>query len=417
MRRLFFVVIAIISLMVTITVAQKIEVTFWEGMSGNLGTTLKQITELFNSESTNIHVNLVYVGSGSDLDSKLLTAAETKTLPTMAQAYPTWAAALVSKGIVTPMDEFSGFSELSKDIYPSILNIGTMNSRIYGLPFNQQVYLLFYRPLMFEEAGLNPPKTMDELAEDAKLLTIKKNGTVVRYGLGFRDQSWIFTVIARQFGGGEYMRDGKLTITSTANVKAMNFLLDLVKSGYAYTKSGYFDNELTTSSVAMIIGGAANLPFDLSDIAGQKDGIKMTAIPIGPKGKISPVLAGELLLIFNTSSKAAQNAAWEYSKFLLSPQIQMYWAIHTNYSPLNVKVSDLSEWKNYVSQSGYGIEAINSGLENAISYAQNLPWWNSLDSSIGTALSDVMHSYKTPEAALEWAQQQAQIVENDFYQK
>lgn len=417
MRRLFLTVAIVISLMMTVAVAQKVEVTFWEGMSGNLGTTLKKITDLFNSESTNVHVNLVYVGSGSDLDSKLLAGAETQTLPTMAQAYPTWAAALVSKGVVTPMDEFEGFSELSKDIYPSVLNIGSMKSRIYGLPFNQQVYLLFYRPLMFEEAGLNPPKTMDELAEDAKLLTVKKDGAVVRYGLGFRDQSWIFTVIARQFGGGEYMRNGKLTITSTANIKAMNFLLNLVKSGYAYTKSGYFDNELTTSSVAMIIGGAANLPFDLSDIAGQKDGIKMTAIPVGPKGKVSPVLAGELLLIFNTSSESEQKAAWEYSKFLLSPQIQMYWAIHTNYSPLNVNVLKLPEWKNYVSQNEYGVEAITSGLENAISYAQNLSWWNSLDSSIGTALSDTMHSYKTPEEALEWAQQQAQIVENDFYQK
>ncbi len=416
MRR-FYPFIFIITLVTTITFAQKVEVTFWEGMSGNLGTTLQQITDLFNAQSTNVHVNLVYVGNGSDLDSKLIAAAETKTLPTMAQAYPTWAAALVSQGVVTPIDEFNDFNKVASEIYPAVLDIGKINSRIYGLPFNQQAYLLFYRPLMFQEAGLNPPKTMEELAEDAKLLTVKADGKVVRYGLGFRDQSWIFTVVAKQFGGGEYMRDGKITIDSTANLKAMNFLLDLVKNGYAYTKQGYFDNELTTSSVAMIIGGAANLPFDLSDIAGQRDGIKMVPIPIGPAGKISPVLAGEVLLIFNTSSKAEQQAAWEYAKFLLSSKIQLYWAIHTNYSPLNVEVPNMPEWKAYVEQDRYGVSAIVSGLDNAMSYAQNLPWWSSLDSAIGTAFEDVMNSYKSPQEALKWAQEQAQEAENMFYQK
>ncbi len=415
--RHFYMFMFIISLLTAITFAQKTEITFWEGMSGNLGTTLQQITKLFNEQSTAVHVNLVYVGSGADLDSKLLAAAETKTLPTMAQAYPTWAAALVSKGVVTPMDEFSDFNNIASEIYPAVLDIGKINSRIYGLPFNQQAYLLFYRPLMFQEAGLNPPTTLDELAEDAKILTVKENGKILRYGLGFRDQSWIFTVIARQFGGGQYMRDGKITIDSTANLKAMNFLLDLVQNGYAYTKQGYFDNELTTSSVAMIIGGAANLPFDLSDIAGQKDGIKMVTIPVGPAGKISPVLAGELLLIFNTDSKAEQQAAWEYTKFLLSSKIQLYWAIHTNYSPLNVEVPNLQEWKTYVDQSQYGVSAIVDGLDNAMSYAQNLPWWTSLDSAIGTAFEDVMNSYKSPQDALKWAQQQSEQAENMFYQK
>jgi len=416
MRR-FYIFIFIISLAAMIAFAQKIEINFWEGMSGNLGTTLDQITAMFNEQSSDVHVNLLYVGNGSDLDSKLIAAAETKTLPTMAQAYPTWAAALVSKGVVVPMDEFSDFNNVASEIYPAVLDIGKINSRIYGLPFNQQSYLLFYRPFMFQEAGLKPPTTLDELAADAKILTVKENGKVVRYGLGFRDQSWIFTVIAKQFGGGEYMKNGKITIDSTANLKAMNFLLDLVKNGYAYTKQGYFDNELTTSSVAMIIGGAANLPFDLSDIAGQSDGIKMVPIPVGPAGKISPVLAGELLLIFNTSSKVEQEAAWEYTKFLLSPSIQLYWAIHTNYSPLNVKVPTLPEWKTYVDQSQYGVSAITSGLDNAMSYAQNLPWWTSLDSAIGTAFEDVMNSYKSPQEALIWAQQQAEQAENMFYQK
>ena len=413
----FSMVLVLILLITTIYFAQKTEITFWEGMSGNLGKSLQQITNLFNEESTSVHVNLVYVGNGAALDSKLLASAEIKSLPTMAQAYPTWAAALVAKGVVTPIEDFKGFNKVARDIYPAVLNIGKVGSKIYGLPFNQQVYLLFYRPLMLEKAGIAPPKTLKELANAAKALTIVKNGKVIRYGLGFRDQSWIFTVFARQFGGGIYMKNGKFTIDSTPNIRAMTYLLNLVKNHYAYAKAGYFDNELTTSSVAMIVGGATNLPFDLSDIAGQKDGIKMVPIPTGPAGKVSPVLGGEVLLIFNTVPKAKQQAAWKFAKFLLSPKVQLYWAINTNYSPLNVKVKEMPKWKKYVEQSPYGVGAIVSGLENATSYAKNLPWWKSLDSAIGIAFSNVMHFYQTPSEALEQAQKTAIKIEKRFYQK
>jgi multiple sugar transport system substrate-binding protein len=411
-----FVIVGIIGF-ASILLAQKTEITFWEGMEGSLGTTLQQITDMFNSQNPTIEVKLVFVGNGSELDSKLLAAAETKTLPTISQAYPTWAAALVSKGIVTPMQQFDGFNELAQEIYPAVLNIGKIDSKFYGLPFNQQVYLLYYRPAMFEEAGINPPTTLDELANDAKILTVTKDGKVVRYGLAFRDMSWIFTAIARQFGGGTYMKNGKIVINSGANLQAMTYLTDLVKNGYAYTKSGYFDNELTTSSVAMILGGSANLPFDLSDIAGQKDGIKMIPIPVGPAGKTSPILAGEVLLIFNTATPEQQEAAWQYAKFLLSPKIQMYWAIHTNYSPLNEEVLNLQEWKSYVAQSEYGVGAIADGLDNAASYALNLPYWTSVDSAIGTAFEDAVNSVKTPSDALSWAQEQAESIQSTFYEK
>ncbi|HEU23765.1 MAG TPA: ABC transporter substrate-binding protein [Mesoaciditoga lauensis] len=394
---------------------QQVVVTFWEGMGAKLGTTLQTITDLFNKENPDIKVNLVYLGSGNEVDSKLLTALTANTLPTMAQVKGPWAAMLVSKGVVAPLYEFPGFTQLASSIYAPLLVSGTFNGKIYTLPFNRDIFDLFVRPQMFEEAGLPYPKTMQEMAQDAKLLTIVKNGKVVRYGLGFRTTYRQFTAVAYQFGGSYISPDGKITINSPQNVAALTYLVNLVKEGYAYAKFGYFDNELTTSSVAMLLGGSAELTYDLSDIAGQSDGLVMVPIPSDVTFK--PMLHGQNIAIFNTATPQEQQAAWKYLQFLLSPAIQLYWAMQTGYIPVNKVVATLPEWKNFVEQNQNGIGAIMVGLDQSADYAPNLPWWTNAREAIRTAFENAVHFTMTPQQALDWAQQQSVIVQQKYLGK
>ncbi len=399
-------------------IAQQVTVTFWEGMSGPLGTTLQTITNLFNKENPNINVKLVFIGNGSQLDSKLLAAAEAKDLPTMTQAYPAWAAQLVYDGVVVPLESFPNFSQTENQLYPAEVNLGRINGKVYALPFNQENYVLYYRPDMLEEAGINPPRTMEELQKDAKLLTIKQNGKTIRYGFAFRTNVMALTSVALQFGGGTYInQDGKITINSTGNVKALSFLVNLVKDGYAYSTPGYPDHELTTSSVALLLGGGAWLPYDISDIAGQKDGLKMVPVPYGPSKETRPALKGEDLIIFNTSSSDQQAAAWKYIQFLLSPAVQLYWAMQTNYSPINKNVTNLDEWKLYVESSPYNPGPIAEGLQNAISETELLPWWPAVQLDIKTAIEDAVSGAMSPQEALDWAQQKAENIYQSYYLK
>ncbi|MCL5032103.1 MAG: ABC transporter substrate-binding protein [Thermotogae bacterium] len=402
----------------SVSLAQKTEVIFWEAMEAKLGTTLQTITDLFNKENPNIEVKLVFVGNGDQLDSKILAAAQAKTLPTIAQVYPAWAGSLVAQGVVTPMDAFSDFSTVASQLYPSIIDMSKINGKIYTLPFNQSIYVLYYRPLMLQQAGITPPKTMEELANDAKLLTVVQNGKTIRYGLGFRTTYGVLTAVARQFGGGKYITpEGSLIINSPENVQALTFLVNLVKDGYAYAKYDYFDNELTSSSVAMLIGEGADLPFDLSDVAGQKDGIEMASFPVGISNQAAPLFRGQTLVIFNTATKEQQRAAWKYVKFLLTPAVQIYWAMNTNYSPLNKTVTGLDQWNLFAQSTSYNPSAIAEGLANGISYSETLPWWPSVIDNIRTAVENAVHFTMTPQQALDWAQQQSQIVQDKYLGK
>ncbi|MGC8708323.1 MAG: ABC transporter substrate-binding protein [Athalassotoga sp.] len=418
MKRVIVILLIGVLGFVSVSLAQKTEVIFWEAMEAKLGTTLQTITDLFNKENPNIEVKLVFVGNGDQLDSKILAAAQANTLPTIAQVYPAWAGSLVAQGVVTPMDAFSDFSTVASQLYPSIIDMSKINGRIYTLPFNQSIYVLYYRPLMFQEAGIMPPKTMEELANDAKLLTVVQNGKTVRYGLGFRTEYGVLTAVARQFGGGKYITpEGSLIINSPENVQALTFLVNLVKDGYAYAKFDYFDNELTTSSIAMLIGEGADLPFDLSDVAGQKDGIEMASFPVGISNQTAPLFRGQTLVIFNTATSEQQQAAWQYVKFLLTPAVQIYWAMNTNYSPLNKTVTGLDQWNLFAQSTSYNPSTIAQGLANGISYSENLPWWPSVINNIQTAFQNAVHLTMTPQEALDWAQQQSQIVQDKYLDK
>jgi multiple sugar transport system substrate-binding protein len=409
MKNKLIVLISVALMMIFLALpvlAQPVVVTFWEGMGAKLGTTLQTITDLFNKQNPDIQVNLVYLGSGNEVDSKLLTALAANTLPTMAQVKGPWASMLVSKEVVAPLYKFSNFTEVASSIYPPLLVSGTFNGNIYTLPFNRDIFDLFLRPQIFEQAGLPYPKTMDEMAQDAKLLTVVQNGKTVRYGLGFRTTYRQFTAVAYQFGGSYISPDGKITINSPQNVAALTYLVNLVKAGYAYGKFGYFDNELTTSSVAMLLGGSAELTYDLSDIAGQSDGLVMVPIPSDVTFK--PMLHGQNIAIFNTATEAQQQAAWKYLQFLLSPAIQLYWAVQTGYIPVNKQVANLPDWKNFVAQNQNGVGAIMVGLDQSADYAPNLPWWTNAREAIRTAFENAIHLTMTPQEALDWAQQQAE---------
>ncbi len=402
----------------SLLLAQQTQVVFWEAMEAKLGTSLQTITDLFNQQNPDIHVKLVFVGNGDQLDSKILAAETANTLPTMAQVYPAWAGALQAKGVLAPVEDFPGFSTTAQGLYQSVVNMSKINGKVYTLPFDQGVYVLYYRPLMLSSAGITAPKTMSELAQDAKLLTVKKNGKSSQYGLGFRTTYGLFTAIARQFGGGKYIdANGNFTINSSENLKALEYLVDLVKGGYAYAKSGYFDNELTTSSVAMLFGEGPDLPFDLSDISGQKDGIKMTEVPVGTSGKLAPLFRGQTITIFNTATQAQQLAAWKYLQFLVSPAVQTYWAMNTNYSPLSKEVPTLTQWNLYTSQSSYNAAVIASGLSNGVSYSENLPYWPNVITAIQTAFQNAVHFSMTPKQALDWAQSQAQEIQAKYLNK
>ncbi len=83
---------------------------------------------------------------------------------------PPWSRELYDMGILAPLDEFiNADSSYSLDNYVGVAD--TIDGDHYTVPVTPLAFFLYYNVDMFEEAGIEPPTTIDEFVDAAIALT------------------------------------------------------------------------------------------------------------------------------------------------------------------------------------------------------------------------------------------------------
>ncbi|WP_280891211.1 extracellular solute-binding protein [Streptomyces sp. LBL] len=171
----------------------------------------------------------VTVYSWNDVDSKVKKMADAGDPPDMAQigAYADYAA----KGLLYSADDLLSISTQA-DFVAQLAEAGQVEGVQYGIPFAASTRVLFYNKTLFARAGLDAPKTWDELAADAQAL--KAEGVKYPYALPLgREEAQAETMQWLVSGGGGYTRaGGGYALDSQENVATFNWLKnDLVAKG------------------------------------------------------------------------------------------------------------------------------------------------------------------------------------------
>lgn len=130
------------------------------------------------------------------------------------------------------------------DIAPGLVRGMTVDGNLIGIPVRHATQGLFYNEALLEEAGISaPPKTLEELVEQAKKATFtSKAGTPVT-GMVLASDLAVFPVMfARAFGGDFITPDFKLMPDPAAFEKGLDVLAGMFKDGalprsYATTKN------------------------------------------------------------------------------------------------------------------------------------------------------------------------------------
>lgn len=108
--------------------------------------------------------------------------------------------------------------DVAKTFPPSTLVYTQYEGKQCGLPILTDAFALVYNKKMFADAGITaPPKTMSELTEVAKKLTVKNSdGSIKRFGFVSRSDynanSWMYMGV--NAGAKFYGDDGKVTVAS-----------------------------------------------------------------------------------------------------------------------------------------------------------------------------------------------------------
>ncbi|MEV5549651.1 extracellular solute-binding protein [Streptomyces sp. NPDC052309] len=293
----------------------------------------KQIVETFNKTSK-VKAVLDTI-PGADYQKKLQTIINTPQAP---DVFFNWGGGsikpFVKADLLLPLDDFIKKNpDLEKKFLPSVFDNAVVDGKPYGIPMRgTQPVLLFHNKKVLEEAGVQPPKTWDELLDAVEKL---KDAGVTPIALGGGDvwptQMW-FQYLYDRIAGPELFAKAiggdKSAWESPESKKALDMIRELVKAD-AFGKN--YDSVKYTNggSVQLVASGKAGFELmgswyysqqltDHPDFA-EKD-LGYTAFPAVEGGKGDPAnVAGNTNNYYSVMKKTKHpEAVAEFLKLMYS---------------------------------------------------------------------------------------------------
>jgi sn-glycerol 3-phosphate transport system substrate-binding protein len=342
-----------------------VELTFWHGLSNELGRALETQTASFNASQDRVRVNLQFQGGYEQTIDKYLQSNDDNR-PDLVQT-PEYALQLmIDTASTVPVESCirdAGYD--TSPFIPAVLNAYATQGVQWTMPYNVSNPVLFYNRKYFRDAGLDdtkPPLTLDEVS--AAGLQLQATGAAA-YGLavdtppdgggGWFLEQWLGKEgeLYSDNDNGRSAPSTRVLWDGPAGVEIITELNDVVVNGggvYVGENPSGQDTLLKLADqqapAAMAITTSAALGPVLSIVgAGTIPGVTADDIGVGPmpspSGNPGATVGGASLWIVDGKGDAKTAAAWEYITYLVSAQAQSDWAATTGYVPVRTDALEL----------------------------------------------------------------------------
>jgi len=217
--------------------------------------------------------------------------------------------------------------------FPSnILKLGEVNNKLEGMPYSISDPVLYYNKDLLAKVGIEQaPQNWEEVVKVAKLIKDKTGN----YGLYIQEpaDNWAQQALIESNGGRILSKEGntwKATFNSPGALDAYSLYANMVKDGLAlHAPWDQGTQAFVAGKVAMTITTIAKRNY-IENNAKFKVG---TAMFPEFSGKKRMVPAGGNALFIFSKDPVKQRAAWEFIKFLESPEALTIWTKGTGYLP------------------------------------------------------------------------------------
>ena len=375
---------------------------------------IDQIAREFEAKNPDIKVNMEYVGYDYVHD-KIVTG--------MAANPPAYDAAMID--VIWP-DEFikAGYlldvtnrvtADMKAGIFPAAWNGVTRNGKVYGVPWLMDVKYFMYNKDMLQKAGFNaPPKTWEELADQAKV--IKQKG-LAEFPITWswnQKEGVVCDFTALLFGNGGAFVDasGKPVFNNDKGVQILTWMKKTIDDGLS-NPSAVSSDEMAVESnfLAGKSAFAVNWLFQYADsndatksqIANKVAFAPMPVFDAGAKAGVtgSSVDGSSSFGIMATTPYPDQ--VWKFLTYLASKEVQ------TKYSAEMLPI-----W-----QDSYQGDSLKQLLAAAPTNPVTVPafvaqfpfanerptvaYYNEASAALQLAIQEALTGVKTPQQALDEA--------------
>ena len=199
---------------------------------------LSQITSSFAKTHPGSTFKVDYVATPSELNQKIQLLGAQKALPVLYNTPPPdLLSPLARNGQLLDLEPALKQLGVYSQVDPVAVNIDKKlnGGKLYGLPFELNIEGFWYNKKIFADNGLQPPRTWDDLVQDAA--TLQQKGIQPFSASG--TQGWPITrlisgYLFRELGPAamDNIKNGKAKLTDPDYLKAAQAVADLGKKGY-----------------------------------------------------------------------------------------------------------------------------------------------------------------------------------------
>ncbi|HDQ13735.1 MAG TPA: extracellular solute-binding protein [Sediminispirochaeta sp.] len=221
------------------TVSQEVTIEFWTTQTqSDRMATIQVLVDTFEALNPNINVKLVAVDE-NDMATQINTAAASNTLPAIIESDTESIVAFGAEGLLNS-EAISGLIESigPEKFYRGALSLNESAEKgvYYGVPYHGWVQGIWYRADWFEEAGLEPPSTWENILKAAEYFYRPE---INQYGIlvGTKAEAYTeqcFTQIAMANGAQLFDAQGNLIFDTPEMREAVEYYAELAK----YTPPG-----------------------------------------------------------------------------------------------------------------------------------------------------------------------------------
>lgn len=182
-----------------------------------------------------------------------------------------WVPPFAARGLLAALD--ADQAELDRLYHPQVIRSGCRyEGGLYARPVVLDCRMGVYRKDLLEQAGIpGPPRTLTELREMARELTIRKNGTLRRAGMDVLsyDPRQMFLPLMWAHGG-ELFRNGRPAFAEDEAVAGLRWMVDLIRKD----RSEEYGFASPTQVASPLIQGRAVMGIAHNDLWRQVKEIK-----------------------------------------------------------------------------------------------------------------------------------------------
>lgn len=324
---------------------QTLDVWIMQGTNTESDDFFDRVGEEFTKE-TGAKLNVEMV-QWADAHDRFVTAIAGGTTPDVAETGTTWTAEFAESGALAPIDDYVTEAGLDGKLVEGLVEAGTLDDTLYGMPWYAGVRSVIYRTDLFEAAGIAVPTTWAEF-QDAILALKASNPDIIPFPVaGDAEQltyPWVWGA-----GGDVATKKGDTWTSGLDSAKSqagITFYTDLaLKHGSStagattWKETDVLDN-FAQGKVGMAVMGSWT-PATILDKNPELEG-KIGSFPIpGQTSGISPsMLGGSHLSMFESSEN--KDLAWTFMNMMTTGEFATEWATQSGYFPGETTALDAS---------------------------------------------------------------------------